>query len=94
MPAEPNLVTAFLGRAEKFPTLTPLFEWQSGDITQWKVDNTMKILEAQSATLTNYEVYTHIMDQQARYKARHRMGKTAQLPCRDSALSRAIYMPF
>jgi hypothetical protein len=27
----------------------------------------MKILEAQSATLTNYEVYTHLMAQEARY---------------------------
>jgi len=29
----------------------------------------MKILEAQSATLTNYEVYTHLLDQRARYEA-------------------------
>ena len=27
----------------------------------------MKILEAQSAVLTNYEVYTHLLDQRARY---------------------------
>lgn len=28
----------------------------------------MKILEAQSATLTNYEVYTHLVDQGKRYE--------------------------
>lgn len=29
----------------------------------------MKILEAQSATLTNYEVYNHLVTQKARYEA-------------------------
>jgi hypothetical protein len=28
----------------------------------------MKILEVQSAALTNYEVYTHLKEQQERYK--------------------------
>jgi len=32
----------------------------------------MKILEAQSATLTNYEVYSHLVEQRARYAARGR----------------------
>ncbi|CAG8970896.1 hypothetical protein HYALB_00000875 [Hymenoscyphus albidus] len=30
----------------------------------------MKILEAQSATLTNYEVYTHLLDQEERFASR------------------------
>jgi hypothetical protein len=30
----------------------------------------MKILEAQSATLTNYEVYVHLKEQRARYAKR------------------------
>jgi hypothetical protein len=40
---------------------------------------TMKILEAQSATLTNYEVYTHLKNQKARYEAggRKRRGTSA-----------------
>lgn len=28
----------------------------------------MKILEAQSATLTNYEVYNHLVEQETRYE--------------------------
>jgi hypothetical protein len=35
----------------------------------------MKILEAQSATLTNYEVYTHLMDQRARYAKKEMQGR-------------------
>jgi hypothetical protein len=70
-----NPLTASLDWQKKFPTYHPILN--DRDLTHWKVDCTMKILEAQSATLTNYEVYTHLMDQQARYKARHRMGTTA-----------------
>ncbi len=35
----------------------------------------MKILESQSATLTNYEVYTHLMDQRARYAKKGMKGR-------------------
>jgi len=35
----------------------------------------MKILEAQSATLTNYEVYTHLIDQRARYRKKGLRGR-------------------
>jgi hypothetical protein len=35
----------------------------------------MKILEAQSATLTNYEVYTHLTEQRARYAKKGYKGR-------------------
>jgi hypothetical protein len=35
----------------------------------------MKILEAQSATLTNYEVYTHLTEQRARYAKKGMKGR-------------------
>jgi hypothetical protein len=35
----------------------------------------MKILEAQSATLTNYEVYTHLTEQRARYAKKSMKGR-------------------
>jgi hypothetical protein len=35
----------------------------------------MKILEAQSATLTNYEVYTHLTVQRARYAKKGMKGR-------------------
>jgi hypothetical protein len=35
----------------------------------------MKILEAQSAVLTNYEVYQHLVDQSAARRARPGRGK-------------------
>ncbi|KAL2069956.1 hypothetical protein VTL71DRAFT_14636 [Oculimacula yallundae] len=35
----------------------------------------MKILEAQSATLTNYEVYTHLTEQRARYAKKGIKGR-------------------
>ena len=35
----------------------------------------MKILEAQSATLTNYEVYTHLTEQRARYARKENKGR-------------------
>jgi len=35
----------------------------------------MKILEAQSATLTNYEVYTHLQAQRARYAKKEMQGR-------------------
>jgi formate dehydrogenase maturation protein FdhE len=35
----------------------------------------MKILEAQSATLTNYEVYTHLVEQRARYAKKEMQGR-------------------
>lgn len=35
----------------------------------------MKILEAQSATLTNYEVYTHLLDQERRFALREAAKK-------------------
>lgn len=34
----------------------------------------MKILEAQSAVLTNYEVYQHVSEQRERYKNAKRRG--------------------
>lgn len=34
----------------------------------------MKILEAQSAVLTNYEVYEHLTEQRERYKSAKRRG--------------------
>lgn len=37
----------------------------------------MKVLEAQSATLTNYEVYTHLVDQEKRYAQREAAKKKA-----------------
>lgn len=36
----------------------------------------MKILEAQSATLTNYEVYLHLTQQTERYERRESIEKT------------------
>ncbi|CAL3963285.1 hypothetical protein PZA11_000952 [Diplocarpon coronariae] len=35
----------------------------------------MKILEAQSATLTNYEVYTHLTEQRTRYSRKGIIGR-------------------
>jgi hypothetical protein len=35
----------------------------------------MKVLEAQSATLTNYEVYTHLTEQRARYSKKGVKGR-------------------
>lgn len=35
----------------------------------------MKIIEAQSATLTNYEVYTHLQEQRARYAKKEMQGR-------------------
>jgi len=35
----------------------------------------MKILEAQSATLTNYEVYTHLTEQRSRYAKKGIKGR-------------------
>jgi hypothetical protein len=35
----------------------------------------MKILESQSATLTNYEVYQHLKDQRIRYSTTGLKGK-------------------
>jgi hypothetical protein len=35
----------------------------------------MKIREAQSATLTNYEVYTHLTEQRARYAKKGMKGR-------------------
>jgi hypothetical protein len=35
----------------------------------------MKILEAQSAILTNYEVYAHLKEQRARYSRGNLKGK-------------------
>lgn len=34
----------------------------------------MKIVEAQSAVLSNYEVLQHLVDQRARYKQKKRRG--------------------
>lgn len=32
----------------------------------------MKIIEAQNAVLTNYEVYTHLIESESRFSARHK----------------------
>lgn len=34
----------------------------------------MKVIESQSAVLTNYEVYQHLVDQRDRYKKTKRRG--------------------
>lgn len=34
----------------------------------------MKVIESQSAVLSNYEVYQHIADQRARYKQKRHRG--------------------
>jgi len=40
-----------------------------------QIDLKMKILEAQSATLTNYEVYQHLKEQRARYAKKGLRGR-------------------
>lgn len=72
-------LTALLGLAEKVPqsaTQNPKVR----DTKVKRINSIMKIVEAQSATLTNFEVYSHLLDQRARYKARNRKGKTVSLP--------------
>ena len=45
---------------------------------------TMKILEAQSAVLSNYEVYQHLADQKYRYKqGKHRGPSNLEMVVRD-----------
>lgn len=47
----------------------------------------MKVMEAQSATLTNYEVYNHLMEQEIKHKGQ----KKRKLPGNLATVTKEVY---
>ena len=47
----------------------------------------MKVIEAQSATLTNYEVYNHLMEQETKHKGQRKR----KLPGNLATVTKEVY---
>lgn len=52
----------------------------------------MKILEAQSAVLTNVEVYTFLSDQEKQYEKENRKGPANLETLRKEVIWRRVYL--